>query len=61
MAPLERDTDASAVGALVKEVIDNGVQVRALERPADAERLHADRIEVENALVKGRDPGKVIR
>jgi hypothetical protein len=58
---LERDPDASSVGTIVKESIDNGAQVRAVERFADAERLHGDRVEVEDALAKGKDPGRVIR
>jgi hypothetical protein len=58
---LARDSSSGGPGALVKEVVDNGAMVKALERQADAERLHKDRVEIENALVKGTDPGKVIR
>ncbi len=46
---------------LVKEVLDNGARVKALERLADAERLHKDRVEVEDALARGKDPGRTIR
>jgi hypothetical protein len=59
--PLERDSGAARQSTLVKEVIDNGAQVKALERMADAERLHADRVEIEDALAKGKDPGRKIR
>lgn len=58
---MERDPNATAVAAAVKEVIDTGVMVKALERQADAERLHKDRVQVEDALAKGKDPGSVIR
>lgn len=58
---LARDGSSGGPGALVKEVVDNGAMVKALERQADAERLHKDRVEIENALAKGTDPGKVIR
>jgi hypothetical protein len=58
---LTRDGSSGGPGALVKEVVDNGAMVKSLERQADAERLHKDRVEIENALVKGTSTGKVIR
>jgi hypothetical protein len=44
----------------VKETIDNGVMPKALERPADAERLHKERIQTEDALRKGLPPPKTV-
>jgi DNA-directed RNA polymerase subunit RPC12/RpoP len=58
---LERDPSGSGPAALVKEVIDNGVMTKPLERFADAERLHKERIEVEEAAQKGQDSGRTIR
>jgi len=57
----ERNSDAAQQSTLVKETIDNGVMVKSLERLADAERLHKDRVEIEDALQKGKDPGRPIR
>lgn len=59
--PLERDSGSVSTGTVVKEVIDNGAMVKSLERFADAERLHKDRVEIEDALAKGKDPGRKIR
>lgn len=58
---LERDSGASMPTTLVKETIDNGVMVKSLERLAEAERLHKDRVEIEDALAKGKDTGMKIR
>jgi predicted nucleic acid-binding Zn ribbon protein len=58
---MERDASASAQSAMVKETIDNGAMVKAVERFADGERLAKDRVQIEDALAKGKDPGRVIR
>jgi hypothetical protein len=58
---LVRDSGSSAPTTVVKEVIDNGVMVKSLERLADAERLHAEKTEIEDALAKGKDRGPVFR
>ena len=57
---MERDPRAANTGAIVKETIDNGAMVKPLERFADAERLHKERVEIEDAAQKGKDLGKVV-
>jgi hypothetical protein len=59
--PLVRDPGGTLPTTIVKEVIDTGIQVKALERFADAERMHADKTEIEDALAKGKNTGRTIR
>ena len=45
---------------IVKELLDDGARVKSVERLADAERLHKERLEIENAIAKGKAPDKTV-